>query len=155
MTIFQSGRSIDTCLPESKVRSPPRFWPSGLSILKLSFLPYDNLPELVIYKHLSSLICDSAFTSGILPLNLINSPVSPFSINDRDLLRYSRLRRFQFSTFTLLQNTFSQIPQIPATCPPQIKGPRLLRDFSLRPSGDSTPLHLLATKAFHPEYMIC
>jgi hypothetical protein len=32
----------------------------------------------------------------------------------------------------LSQNTFSRSPQIPAMCPPQINGPRSLRDFGLR-----------------------
>jgi hypothetical protein len=60
-------------------------------------------------------------------------PLTRFNI--RDLLRYSGLRRFQFSTFTLSQNSFIQSPQIPATCPPQINGPRSLR--GLQPSRTS------------------
>jgi hypothetical protein len=56
-------------------------------------------------------------------------PLSRF--NDRDLLLYSGLQQFQFSTFMLSQNAFSRSPQIPTTCPPQINGPHSLWDFGL------------------------
>jgi hypothetical protein len=89
--------------------------------------------------------------------SMVLRPLTRF--NGRDLLRYSGLRRFQFSTFTLSQNAFSRSPQIPATCPPQINGPRSLRDFFgssgiphepfalLRPFVTSV-LSLRATSAF-------
>jgi hypothetical protein len=52
-------------LPNQRLRLISAFWSSGVSILKLSFLSYDNLLESMIYEHLSFSIDESASTSGI------------------------------------------------------------------------------------------
>jgi hypothetical protein len=72
-------------------------WALGVSNIKPLFLPYTNLPELMICGHLSFSINDPALTLGILPFNEINSYAFPFSINGQDILRVFGLLKSQIS----------------------------------------------------------
>jgi hypothetical protein len=95
----------------------------GVSNLKPFLSPYTNNPDLMICRHLSFSIDDSAFTSRILPFNQINSSTAHFLISDQDLLQVSGLLKSQVSNFTSPQSM-----QIITTCPCRRGLPHVLAD---------------------------